>query len=99
MKNIIAHAHGVSCIFSVPHHKSFFSIHSSRVWDVQEESQTVTVFCLLPSTLGTTTVTTKSACGPVDLAPEEFLGTIKRDDDDDDNINNSSNSNNNYNYL
>lgn len=37
----------------------------------------------------------------VDLAPEEFLGTIKRDDDDDDddNINNSSNSNNNYNYL
>lgn len=33
----------------------------------------------------------------MDLAPEQFLGTIKRDNDD--NTNNSSNSNNNYNYL
>lgn len=25
------------------------SIHSSQVWEVQEESQTVPIFCLLPS--------------------------------------------------
>lgn len=98
MKNITAHAHDISCTFSVPHTNHFQHSFLSNTGCSGGKPGSPSILPVAQCSKNNSGFYRGYSHHKVwgDLAPEQFLGTMKRDDDDDgDGDDNNSKTNNN----